>query len=63
MNNIPPSIDPVSKRTNGGVAICFSACEDCQMAADTAVRIILDIILICSCNAIQWTYFFTSFVF
>lgn len=36
MNNIPPSIDPVTKRTNGGVAICFSACEDCQMAADTA---------------------------
>ncbi|BAT86877.1 hypothetical protein VIGAN_05020400 [Vigna angularis var. angularis] len=29
------------KQTNGGVAICLSACDDAQVAADTAVRIFL----------------------
>ncbi|XP_045817722.1 metacaspase-3-like isoform X2 [Trifolium pratense] len=36
MNNNPPGTEPVTKRTNGGTAICFSACEDSQLAADTA---------------------------
>ncbi|MCH82628.1 metacaspase-1-like, partial [Trifolium medium] len=36
MNNNPSSTEPVTKRTNGGTAICFSACEDSQLAADTA---------------------------
>jgi hypothetical protein len=51
MNNNPPGTEPVTKRTNGGTAICFSACEESQMAADAAVRRILNIFLICSCNA------------
>jgi len=29
------------KKTSGGLAICLSACEDSQVAADTAVRIFL----------------------
>jgi hypothetical protein len=40
MNNNPPGTEPVTKYTNGGIAICFSACEDSQLAADTAVRIV-----------------------
>ncbi|WJX22041.1 hypothetical protein P8452_11388 [Trifolium repens] len=37
INNNTPSIEPGTKCTNGGVAICFSACEESQMAADAAV--------------------------
>lgn len=36
MNNHPPS--NAYKGTSGGQAICFSACEDDQLAEDTSVR-------------------------
>ncbi|CAJ2648959.1 metacaspase-3-like [Trifolium pratense] len=37
MNNHTPSIKPSTECTNGGLAICFSACEESQMAADSTV--------------------------
>ncbi|KAE9597070.1 hypothetical protein Lal_00007440 [Lupinus albus] len=36
-DNKPPSKEPMRKHTSGGVAICLSACEDNQIAADTKV--------------------------
>ncbi|XP_012568371.1 metacaspase-3-like isoform X2 [Cicer arietinum] len=36
VDNKPPGTEPDTKCKNGGLAICFSACEDGQMAADTA---------------------------
>ncbi|KAK7401158.1 hypothetical protein VNO78_12477 [Psophocarpus tetragonolobus] len=36
-DNKPPSKEPIRKHTNGGLAICLSACEDSQTAADSAV--------------------------
>lgn len=51
MDNKPPGTEPDTKCKNGGLAICFSACEDGQMAADTAVRIFGYIfILFLQCN-------------
>ncbi|TKY71471.1 Metacaspase-1 protein [Spatholobus suberectus] len=55
-NRSSHSKEPIVKHTSGGLAICLSACEDSQMAGDSAVRI-LDI-LICSlpvmkCNALN----------
>ncbi|KAK7412153.1 hypothetical protein VNO78_03602 [Psophocarpus tetragonolobus] len=35
-NRPPHTKEPMTQQTRGGLAICFSACEDCQMAADTA---------------------------
>lgn len=48
LDNSPYNTQSVNKSTDGGMAICISACEDYQIAADTAVRI-----LICCCNAID----------
>jgi hypothetical protein len=59
MNNNPPGTEPVTKRTNGGTAICFSACEDSQLAADTAVRIVF---LICFFNALDILVHFLLFL-
>ncbi|XP_020222153.1 metacaspase-1 isoform X1 [Cajanus cajan] len=36
-DNKPPSKEPIRKHTSGGLAICLSACEDNQTAADSAV--------------------------
>ncbi|CAK8530309.1 unnamed protein product [Lathyrus sativus] len=36
MDNCPNNTQSVTKSTNGGMAICISACEDYQIAADTA---------------------------
>ncbi|XP_061364696.1 metacaspase-1-like [Gastrolobium bilobum] len=36
-DNKPPSKEPIRKHTSGGVAICLSACEDSQTAADSTV--------------------------
>ncbi|KAE9599337.1 putative Caspase-like domain-containing protein [Lupinus albus] len=33
----PGGENPINKHTSGGLAICLSACEDSQMAADTSV--------------------------
>jgi len=38
-DNKPPSKEPIRKHTSGGMAICLSACEDSQTAADSSVRI------------------------
>ncbi|XP_027339134.1 metacaspase-1-like isoform X2 [Abrus precatorius] len=35
-DNKPGSKNPIVKHTSGGLAVCLSACEDGQMAADTA---------------------------
>jgi hypothetical protein len=59
MNNNPPGTEPVTKRTNGGTAICFSACEDSQLAADTAVRIVF---FICFFNALDILVHFLLFL-
>lgn len=39
-DNKPPAKVPMRKHTSGGLAICFSACQDNQMAADTTVKIL-----------------------
>ena len=39
-DNRPRAKDPLPKDTNGGLAICLSACNDNQMAADTTVRVL-----------------------
>ncbi|KAK7363127.1 hypothetical protein VNO77_05257 [Canavalia gladiata] len=36
-DNKPPSKEPIRKHTSGGLAICLSACEDSQTAADSTV--------------------------
>ncbi|KAJ1434932.1 Caspase-like domain superfamily [Sesbania bispinosa] len=36
VDNKPPSKEPIVKDTSGGLVICLSACEDNQMAAETA---------------------------
>ncbi|KAJ1396506.1 Nucleic acid-binding, OB-fold [Sesbania bispinosa] len=36
VDNKPPSKEPIVKDTSGGLVICLSACEDSQMAAETA---------------------------
>ncbi|KAL2615422.1 hypothetical protein AAZV13_08G065600 [Glycine max] len=35
-DNKPPSKEPIRKHTSGGMAICLSACEDSQTAADSS---------------------------
>jgi len=54
-NKPPHSKETMTTQTNGGLAICLSACEDGQMAADTAVRILDKYFHLPSlwCNAMQ----------